>query len=188
MRINARAPMALNPHHAFMTPPEAVTALMEIEDLPNSIFDPCCGDGALLEVLRGSGRRVYGSDIQDYGWPETRVQNYLEATAIMAKDEGIVTNPPYHLAESFIRKAIGDGAQYHAWLLRTNFLESTRRMDLWRNHPPARIWISSRRLPMMHRYGYKGPKASSNVSYMWLIFEAGFKKRPTVQWFDWRNI
>jgi hypothetical protein len=106
---------------------------------------------------------------------------------------GIVTNPPYRLAGAFIRKAIADGADYHAWLLRLNFLEAQCRMALWRDHPPSRIWISSRRLPMMHREGWNGRKASSNMTFAWFVWDhrdgsPRYPTAPTIGWFDWKVV
>ena len=43
---------------------------------------------------------------------------------------GIVTNPPFKLAIEFARKAL-DEVPYLALLLRTNFLESTRRLPFF---------------------------------------------------------
>jgi hypothetical protein len=120
---------------------------------------------------------------------ETVLRDYL-AEPIYMGDVGIVTNPPFRLAEAFIRKAIADGCRYHAWLLRTNFLESVSRLALWRAHPPSRIWVSSRRLPMTHRFGWNGPKASSNVSYAWFVWdsrEPANDDRPRIEWFDWKE-
>jgi hypothetical protein len=154
LRINARSATADHPLDAYMTPPEAVQALMKIERLPLSIADPCCGDGGLLETLRSGGHAVYGSDIADYGWPHTVLRDYLAEPVYMAEGLGIVTNPPFKLAEQLIPKAISDGAKYHAWLLRLNFLEAVRRMKFWRKCPPSRIWISSRRIKM-NRYGWE---------------------------------
>src|SRR5262249_47355316 len=73
---------------------------------------------------------------------------------------GIVSNPPFTLAEQFVRRAIA-AAPYSAWLLRLNWLEGCARKRLFDEFPPARIRVSSRRLPF-HRLGYTGPKAASN--------------------------
>jgi hypothetical protein len=37
--------------------------------------------------------------------------------------------------------------------------------------PPSRILAFSRRLPMMHRDGWDGPKASSQMNTAWFIWE-----------------
>jgi hypothetical protein len=188
LRINARAATALHPLDAYMTPPEAVRALLTVERLPASIADPCCGDGAILNVLKAAGHIVHGADVMDYGWPWTLIRDYLAEPVIM-NGVGIVTNPPFRLAERFIRKAITDGCHYHAWLLRLNFLESVSRRGLWRESPPARIWVSSRRLPMMHRHGWDGPRSTSNVSYAWFVWDgpSNNNRRAEVDFFDWRE-
>jgi hypothetical protein len=98
-----------------------------------------------------------------------------------------VTNPPYRLALQFIEKALADGCPYAAFLLRTNFLESQKRKPFFEQNPPARIWVSSARLPTMHRDGWTGPKAASNVAYAWIIWQAGAPRRP-VEWFDWKKL
>ena len=124
--INSCRPKVERGLDAYFTPPEAVKALMHIERLPLSIADPCCGNGAILDVLKEAGHVVFGTDIVNYGWPHTVIRDYLAAPIIMG-DVAIVSNPPYRLAEKFVRKA--DGCQYHAWLLRLNFLESIRRVS-----------------------------------------------------------
>ena len=162
---------------------------MSIERLPRSIADPCVGTGAILDVLKEAGHIVHGADVMDYGWPWTVIRDYL-AEPVLMNGVAIVTNPPFRLAEKFIRKAITDKCHFHAWLLRTNFLESVSRLALWREHPPSRIWISSRRLPMMHRHQWNGPEASSNISYMWLVFDArepASNDNCKVGWFDWKE-
>jgi hypothetical protein len=58
------------------------------------------------------------------------IRDYL-AEPVEMNGVGIIINPPFRLAEAFIRKAISDGCHYHAWLLRTNFLESVSRLALW---------------------------------------------------------
>jgi len=100
---------------------------------------------------------------------------------------GIVTNPPYKLAIKFAEKALRE-TDYLALLLRTNFLESTARLPFFRKHQPARIWISSRRLPMMHRHGWEGPRAPSNTCFAWFVWDAQSEQKRVVDWFDWRQI
>jgi hypothetical protein len=186
LRINARAPTSEHPLDAYFTPPVATKALLKIENLPLSIGDPCCGDGAILKVLKDAGHLTFGADIVDYGYPFTMVRDFLAEPVVM-NGTAIVTNPPFRLAEAFIRKAISDECHYHAWLLRTNFLESVGRASLWRDHPPSRIWISSRRLPMMHRLGWEGPKASSNQAFCWMVWEAASEDSCKLGWFDWKD-
>jgi hypothetical protein len=87
----------------------------------------------------------------------------------------------------FAEKALRE-APYLALLLRTNFLESTARLQFFRKHQPARIWISSRRLPMMHRHGWQGPRAPSNTCFAWFVWDAHSDQKRVVDWFDWKQL
>jgi hypothetical protein len=189
IRINSKCKREERGNDAYFTPPQAAKALIAIEKLPQRILDPCCGSGQILDVLRKKGHTVRGSDIVDYGWPGTAIRDYLSQPLSM-RGTGIVTNPPYDAvtgtAKQFVEKAIADGCQYHAWLLRMNFLESIGRLPMFRKHPPSRIWISSRRLPMMHREGWEGNKAPSNITYMWIVWDANSEDRCKLNWFDWK--
>jgi hypothetical protein len=173
---------------AYFSPPEAVWSLLAIEQahLPKHIWEPAAGDGAIVKPLREAGHAVTATDLVDYGLEncETGI-DYLKAKP-RPGTEGVVTNPPYRLAMRFAEKALAE-APYLALLLRTNFLESTRRLPFFRRHPPARIWISSRRLPMMHRHGWQGPRAPSNTCFAWFIWDAKADQKQQLDWFDWRD-
>ena len=87
----------------------------------------------------------------------------------------------------FAEKALHE-TFYLALLLRTNFLESTARLEFFRKHQPARIWISSRRLPMMHRHGWQGRRAPSNTCFAWFVWDKRSEQKRVVDWFDWKTI
>ena len=56
-------------------------------------------------------------------------------------------------------------------LLRLAFLESERRSRILDTGTLARVHIFRRRLPMMHRDGWQGPKASSAMAFAWFIWD-----------------
>jgi hypothetical protein len=115
---------------AYFSPPEAVTSLINIESryLPKCIWEPAAGDGAIVRPLQAAGFTVIASDIADYGLAGCRTGlDYLSAKPIPGVG-GIITNPPYKLAMRFAEKALRE-APYLALLLRTNFLESTVRLQ-----------------------------------------------------------
>ena len=100
----------------------------------------------------------------------------------------IITNPPFALAFEFLQKSLNE-VGYVAYLLRTNFLESISRKRFFERCPPARVWIASRRLPMMHRHGWTGPRASSNTAFAWFVWDEATPaaERGRVGWFDYRE-
>ena len=172
----------------YFTPPAATFSLLAIEKLPRRIWEPAAGNGAISSILALT-HQVYPSDIADYGNPEIHTSiDYLNTDLSFPPDDlvGIVTNPPFKLALQFIQKSLTE-VSYSAWLLRTNFLESTSRLPLFISNPPSRIHISSRRLPMMHRHNWSGPTAPSNTCHAWFIWD--YRSGPTItttlHWFDW---
>jgi hypothetical protein len=175
-------------HDFYATPPEAVRSLLAVEAKwlpPGTIWEPACGDGAIAEVLKSAGRSVVSSDIVDRGYPGTRVMSIFDADHRYTFP-AIITNPPFKLAREFVDAALAR-APYVAMLLRLAFLEGTARRPWFATVPLARVHVASRRLPMMHRDGWTGPKAGSAVCHAWFVFDKRHEGRPTVSWFDWRD-
>jgi hypothetical protein len=79
--------------------------------------------------------------------------------------DGIITNPPYGLAQEFAAKAIRE-IPYVALLVRTNFLMDGEERGHWLDrNPPTRTYYLLPRLPMMHRHGWDGPRSTSNTPH-----------------------
>jgi hypothetical protein len=173
---------------SYQTPIELTRALIHIEGdrIPAVCWEYGAGVGNIVTALRESGRTCYASDIYDgYDFPGTKIEDYRDAVPEWDVD-GIITNPPFTFALEFLKKSLRE-VPYVAYLLRTNFLESVGRLKFWRDHPPARVWISSRRFNM-HRHGYTGPRVSSNQSFAWFVWQAGSDDRCRLQWFDWKTL
>jgi hypothetical protein len=156
----------------YETPPEAVRALLGVESFAGAtIWEPACGPGAIVRVLRASGHRVIATDVKDYGCPDSKggVDFLLEQRA----PEGvtaILTNPPYMHANAFVRHALALAPRV-AMLLRLAFIESAGRSDFLDSGQLARVHVFRNRLPMMHRNGWAGPQASSAICLAWFIWE-----------------
>jgi hypothetical protein len=185
MKIQSSAGHDIRGLDAYFTPPEATQALLALEGgLPARIWEPAAGDGAIVNPLLASGRAVVSSDIYDYG-AGFAVADYL--TAAMPSVDGIVTNPPFMLAEAFAAKAIRE-APYVALLLRTNWLIEGAKRGRWLDtHEPNRVWMSATRLPMMHRYGWEGKRSTSNTPYCWAVWQRGAQYEPWRR-FYWRDL
>src|SRR5215470_2456420 len=93
---NRRAPLAERGHDLYETPAIAVHALMRVERLPQVIWEPAAGRGAIVQVLREAGHTVIAQDLIDYGRPDIRSGvDFLTETVAPVGVEAIVTNPPY---------------------------------------------------------------------------------------------
>ena len=153
----------------YETPALAVEALLRVETLPLSIWEPAAGRGAIVRVLRAHGHTVITSDITNHGFPLDFVGNFL--TTILPKKGcgAIITNPPYQIATEFTRHAL-DLAPHVYLLLRLAFLESVCRTDILEHRGLSRVHVFRRRLPMMHRDGWNGPRASSAIPFAWFCW------------------
>jgi hypothetical protein len=170
----------------YATPREAVDSLLRLEALPNALWDPCCGDGAIVKPLREAGFRVHASDLNDFGCPDSEIgHDFLMPFSVPDRVDGIVMNPPFKAIEAFLSKAL-IVAPFVAMLARLAFLEGATRGAWFQSAPLARVWVSSRRLPMMHRNGWDGPRTGSAIAFAWYIFEAEHSGPPRLGWFDWR--
>jgi len=108
---------------AYWTCYEAIASLLILEGdhIPQRIAEPACGAGNIVFPLQQSGRFVVASDIHDYGLVAgADVFNYL-TTPLPYLVDGLITNPPYRLAQKFAEKALAE-VGYVALLVRTNFL------------------------------------------------------------------
>lgn len=179
-------------HDFYATPPEAVRSLLAIESkwIPEgTIWEPACGDGAIVNILRAAGREVVATDIVDRGCPDSMSgMDFVRDGRYPGRDvtKAIITNPPFKLARDFVTRALGE-CDYVAMLLRLAFLEGVGRQFWFEHGSLARVHVSSRRLPMMHRDGWTGPKAGSAVCHAWFVWDNRHEGRPSVQWFDWRD-
>ena len=188
MRIQSTHDFSARGLDAYFTCREAVESLILLEGgrLPRRLWEPCCGDGAIVHPLRQSGRFVVASDIYDYGLPGCQICNYLTAP-LPLRIEGLITNPPFQAAQRFAQKAISE-VPYVALLVRTNFLMDGAQRGKWLDGcEPTRVWLSAQRLPFMHRYNWAGKRSTTNTPHCWAVWERG-APREFPQRFYWREL
>ena len=177
---NRRAPLAERGNDLYETPAVASLALLRVEPLPHRLWEPAAGRGAIVDVLRAAGHEVIGSDLVDYGRPDFFARrDFLLERKAPDGCEAIVTNPPYKLADQFVAHAL-DLCPCVMMLLRLSFLESERRTDILECRGLARIWIFRNRLPMMHRDGWTGPRASSAIPFAWFCWNRAHAGPPAL--------
>ncbi|QHO76248.1 SAM-dependent methyltransferase [Bradyrhizobium sp. CCBAU 051011] len=171
----------------YETPEAATRALLAVEPLPQTILEPACGRGAISKVLRNAGHTVVENDIVDYGLGQDRVQDFLDIKqAEIDGVDAVVTNPPYRLARPFVRHALTLCPRVFM-LLRLTFYESECRKDVLEGAGLIRVHVFRNRLPMMHRDGWTGNRASNSVAFAWFVWERGFLGKPELDRISWRR-
>jgi hypothetical protein len=174
----------------YETPAVAVEALLRVEQIPHRIWEPACGRGAIVNVLRAHGHEVVASDLMDYGVPITAPGyfgvDFLKETRAPAGTQAIVTNPPFQIAAQFVEHAL-KLSPLVIMLLRLAFMESERRCPILEGVGLARIHVFRKRLPMMHRAGWEGRKANSGMAFAWFVWERGYTGRTTISRVSWER-
>ena len=128
----------------YPTPSWGTKALIKYETFDGSILEPCCGDGAMSEILKETGCPIISSDLYARGYGS---QN--DFFSLQGPYENIITNPPYNVAEDILEHALKISTKKVALLLRLAFLESIKRYRKFYSHiPPTRVYVFTERLSM----------------------------------------
>jgi hypothetical protein len=172
----------------YETPPVATEALLRAEKgkIPHWVWECAAGRGAIVNVLRDHGHAVIASDIIDYGGLHF-VTDFPETTKVPVGCECILTNPPYRIATEFVAHAL-DLCPLVIMLARLAFLESTRRTEILEHRGLARVHVFRNRLPMLHRNGWAGPRASSSIPFAWFVFDREHRGLPTINRISWEYL
>lgn len=129
----------------YATEPRAVRLLLEREQFWTFIFEPACGEGHLSKEMERLGHTVKSMDLIDRWYWEQG--NFLLLRSL-DPEYNIITNPPYKIADEFIRKwleLLSDG-QKLALFLPIRYLEGKARKKLFEKYPPYKIHVSSSRI------------------------------------------
>ena len=134
-----------------------VEALFDAERFTGPIWDPACGTGTIPKVARDRKLDFAGTDLVDRGFGCAPV-DFLAPTNrdYLADNFSIVCNPPFKLADRFIKRALDLGADRVAMLLRWSWAEGgvgnrassklhSRCLD---EAPLARIYVAVNRVSM----------------------------------------
>ena len=175
------APRAAEDFYATDDGGAAVRALIAAErpHLPPGapIWECAAGDGAMARAISACGHPVICSDLVDRGCGAITRSFYAFRRAPAPR---IITNPPYDECNAaqgkgrWIWHAMRDLAvDYMALLLAWNWPSAAGHADLWRAHPPARIYL------LRWRIDWNG-KGAPPMLNAWFVFEKGAIAPPVV--------
>lgn len=184
MLQNQQHALKERPGDRYDTPLQAVRALLRAEPLPHVIWEPACGKGNIVRVLREAGHQVIATDLNNRGCPDSLDRiDFLLPTRV-DDVQAIVTNPPFSLAEKFVATAL-ERAPTVIMLLRWAFYESQRRTPILEGCGLKRIHCFRKRLPMMHRENWGGRKASSGIAFAWFVWDRNYTGETMVDRISW---
>jgi len=159
----------------YPTPAWCVQRLLEKwQPRPGTLVEPCVGDGAIVEAVNlhdlAQGWFTWGwftCDIKSYpGFEPALLGDFLsiDRDAFGGRDVSVViTNPPYILAEEFLRKSrtLYPKADL-VFLLRIGFLCSEERLGFFADFGVPDLYF----LPNRPSFGH----GSDSSEYAWFIF------------------
>lgn len=164
----------------FPTPPWATRAFVQHVAVPvleartsHLIWEPACGEGHMASVLAESFNLIVASDIHPYGYGS--VGDFLQQQLTVLRPKWIWTNPPFNAAVAFARHALALAEKGVALLVRTQWLHTIERYELFRDHTPFVIAYYVERVPM-HR-GRWEPEGSTATDYCWVCWKHGAEPR-----------
>ena len=177
----------------YATSPKA-TALMAKwikKNIPSCmnwhIWEPCCGQGHLAEVLKDHDLVVSAStDLIDRGYGTQK--DFLATSEMENNSNAIITNPPYSIALPIAKHALSllKDKEYYIFLGRIQWLEGKERKKFFDENPPKYVLVHSERVNCWRNgkpdYDKKGKEVSSAICYAWYVFEKGYKGKPQIDW------
>jgi hypothetical protein len=175
----------------------AVAELLPADFTPRSVLDPGAGTGPWGRAARkrwGDEPVIMGVELRDQPNPDPDVYDHwliADYLGTFLREDGagngwdlVLGNPPYSLAEKFIRSGLYDvdtPGGHILFLLRLGFLASQARgKGLWAQHPPTTVYVCSRRPSFT---GDARTDATEYGIYHWSMARRG--QPTTLCWWDW---
>lgn len=151
----------------YPTPPEATIALVQFLRLERGtvVWEPAFGEGDMGQALGACGLTVYGTDIR--GGQDFLVRDHPDG--IDAPFNWIITNPPFSLAEAFIRHAAKIGKPF-AMLLKSQYWHAAKRAQLFHEIPPSYVLPLTWRPDFFFKNRQPGDTSSPLMDVMWCVW------------------
>jgi hypothetical protein len=165
-------------NEAYWTPAWCTETLLTKIEPRGVVWEPACGNGAIVKVLERRHIPVIRSDITNYGFACSTV-DFLKA-GLRGDAETIITNPPYDQAESFIRHALNVTETVKgmvAMLLRNEYDCAAGRVDLFDRPEFAKKLVLTKRPKWSDM-----DKASPRHNFAWFIWDWQHKGPATMAW------
>lgn len=190
----------------FPTPPWAGRALCEMlikRGIPieqHICAEVACNRGFLARGLADYFGQLICSDVKDYGWPgmDYQADFLLDWPKHSGPVDWIITNPPFRLADNFIRTGLSHARIGVAMLVRSAFDEGQERFDtLFADLPETFAFPFVERV-VIHRAALRRPgarywdpaanegagiwkTASTATAFQWLVWLTDGAEAETIK-------
>lgn len=150
----------------YPTPPEVTVALLKELNISklSTIWEPACGQGHMVKTMESMGYHVIGTDIQNG-------IDFLKAPLVDC--DWIITNPPFSLADKFIRRC-WEYKKPFALLLKAQYWNAAKRVVLFQECRPLLI------MPLTWRPDFTG-KGGAMMDMSWCVWIPGSEGQTSFQ-------
>ncbi len=187
VKLNAHL-WARHPDDWYVEPTWCPARLFDVEQFDGKVWDPACGLGRIPAAAIAAGMEAIGSDkvlrvtplpSWQWSWPV----DFLDGEKLPIA-RNIVSNPPFSLAQAFVRQALQTVSGKVAMLLPAKFLHSEKRRPWFARTPLARVWILSSRPSMP-----PGPVIEAGISpgggkadFIWMVWDPRHSGPVEMRW------
>lgn len=181
-----------HPQDWYVEPAWVDVRLFAVEQFVGGILDPACGLGRIVCAARLAGHHAVGSDL------ERRTEGFMYALDFLSGDypyqmlipeaggelENIVSNPPFGVADQFVKLSLERAPRKVAMLLPTKWANSMARGKWLETTPLRRVWFIGPRPSMPPGPAIIAGEKPGNgtVDFSWFVWERGYRGKPELGW------
>jgi hypothetical protein len=173
-------------HGHYVDPSWCSARLLEVEEFVGSIWDPACGFGTIPEAARAAGHRyILATDIVDRGYQHfDYALDFLTAEISSDLPEHIVSNPPYHIAQEFVQRALRIARGKVCMLMPITWMLGKKRSRWLQSTPLVRVWLLCPRPSMPSgEYIRNGGKVGGGTrDFCWMVWSCSHVGPSTISW------
>lgn len=189
------AKWARKPADLYPTPADCTYSLIPhiVDFVPygSRILEPACADGQLSKALEKYGYQVdsfdlrpdvlYGTGGVDFLDPQNqfKIIEQHKGFEVRLEYDAVITNPPFVVADAFIRKAL-EIAPVVVMLLKAQYWNTANRKKLFRETKPWRELNLTWRPAFLEAERGKSPL----MDCMWVVWQRGHDDLPTMDMID----
>lgn len=194
----------------YTEPGWCVDLLLDAEKYLGRVWDPACGNGTIGRAFERRNHPIRSTDIAPRPYAE-RMLDFLDAEdASYTRADHIVCNPPFSLAEDFIRRGLRMATKSAAFLLPLKWLASDTRQRFFAEvGRPARVYVLADRASMppgmyldaetglfncddpspklkdgkpVYRWRTGDKPSGGSIDYCWVVFVPGYGGPTDLRW------
>jgi len=165
----------------YNTPRAAIVPFVRAALLPDHIWEPACGEGAISKVLEEHGHTVTSTTLVDRGYGRPSV-NFLECRELLAPV--IVTNPPFGIIDEFVDHALSLNPDVLAIFARTKFVEGASRYgQIHARRPFSAIYQFIERIKFFAGDIAESEQPGWNTeAFAWFVWIRNWRREPVFRW------